>query len=219
MTQRQMPYQSVQSPYPYQPMGMPPLQMPQQKQGFLSKLLGQKNRAPYPFENQTRFPQEMGTNYPQAFHAYPPQQNEQMRNPYNNSVRMNNPIAAPPTTAAATVASKGGVGTFFSNLIADPSSMIGNVEKVVKVAQTVGPVVQQYSPLIKNFPNITKLLSSLQKKEDNTSSLPAEQEQEATERSKTKSTTQTKSRHIVAKKEKLPLMEPHNKDNKPKLYV
>ncbi|WP_379966220.1 VrrA/YqfQ family protein [Ectobacillus sp. sgz5001026] len=217
MTQRQMPSPSVQYPYPYQPMGMPPLQMPQQKQGFLSKLLGQKNRAPYPFENQTRFPQEMGTNYPQTFQAYPPQRNEQMRNPYDNSVRMNSPIASP-TTAAATVTSKGGVGTFFSNLIADPSSMIGNVEKVVKVAQTVGPVVQQYSPLIKNFPNITKLLSSLQKKEDNTSSLPAEKEQEATE-SKTKPTTKTRSRHIVAKKEELPLVEPHIKGTKPKLYV
>lgn len=217
MTQRQMPYQFVQYPYPYQPMGMPPVQMPQQKQGFLSKLLGQRNRAPYPFQTQARFPQEMGANYPQAFHSYPMQRNEQMRNPYNNSVRMNSPIAAP-TTAATTVASQGGVGTFFSNLIADPSSMIGNVEKVVKVAQTVGPVVQQYSPLIKNFPNITKLLSSLQKKEDHSSSLPAEKEQEATE-SKTKSTTKTESRHFVAKKEELPLMEPHNKDNKPKLYV
>ena len=46
------------------------------------------------------------------------------------------------TTAAATASS--GIGSFFSNLISNPTNMINNIEKVSQVVQSVGPVVEQY---------------------------------------------------------------------------
>ncbi|TYR82384.1 sporulation protein [Priestia megaterium] len=41
------------------------------------------------------------------------------------------------------------------------SSMMGNVQKVLKVAETVGPMVQQYGPLVKNAPSLFKLYQLL----------------------------------------------------------
>ncbi|PET52053.1 VrrA protein product [Bacillus cereus] len=69
------------------------------------------------------------------------------------------------TTAAATASS--GIGSFFSNLILNPTNMINNIEKVSQVVQSVGPVVEQYGPIMRSLPSIVKILTSGKSTEEN----------------------------------------------------
>ncbi|EDZ50991.1 VrrA protein product [Bacillus cereus ATCC 10876] len=69
------------------------------------------------------------------------------------------------TTAAATASS--GIGSFFSNLISNPTNMINNIEKVSQVVQSVGPVVEQYGPIMRSLPSIVKILTSGKSTEEN----------------------------------------------------
>ncbi|WP_169907947.1 VrrA/YqfQ family protein [Priestia abyssalis] len=55
------------------------------------------------------------------------------------------------------------------------SSMMTNVQKILKVAESVGPMVQQYGPVVKNIPAMFKIYKAL--KSDDTS----EEETEAIE--------------------------------------
>ena len=47
------------------------------------------------------------------------------------------------------------------------SSMMTNVQKILKVAESVGPMVQQYGPVVKNIPAMLKIYKAL--KSDDTS--------------------------------------------------
>jgi hypothetical protein len=44
---------------------------------------------------------------------------------------------------------------------ANLSNMLGNVQKALKMAETVGPMVQQYGPLVKNIPAMYKIYKEL----------------------------------------------------------
>ncbi|MFX3623805.1 MAG: VrrA/YqfQ family protein [Ectobacillus sp.] len=168
MLQRQMPpyqqpmfmhqYQHQPNHYPY-PNGMVGMnQMQPRRQGFLAKLFGHKNPNPqemyYMMNQQGGFTPMMMPNIAQQL---PPASQSQQT---AAGLRMMNPQA---TAGAATAArsTSGGIGSFFSNILSNPSSMIGNVEKIVQVAQTVGPVVQQYGPIVKNIPGLVKIFTAV----------------------------------------------------------
>ncbi|MGR5907273.1 VrrA/YqfQ family protein [Bacillus paranthracis] len=69
--------------------------------------------------------------------------------------------------AANTDTSSSGIGSFFSNLISNPTNMINNIEKVSQVVQSVSPVVEQYGPIMRNLPSIVKILTSGKSTEEN----------------------------------------------------
>ncbi|PQZ58626.1 VrrA protein [Bacillus sp. MYb209] len=125
---------------PYRQMEEPPMmhqqQAYQQRQSYQQPYQSQQ---PYqqPYQPQQPYPQQM----------IPPQMYE-----------ANETRGGTTTTAAAT--SSSGIGSFFSNLIANPTNMINNIEKVSQVVQSVGPVVEQYSPIMRNLPSIVKILTS-----------------------------------------------------------
>ncbi|MDQ0244474.1 hypothetical protein J2S09_002040 [Bacillus fengqiuensis] len=64
------------------------------------------------------------------------------------------------------------MGSMLSNVqnVTNPSSissMMTNVQKILKVAESVGPMVQQYGPVVKNIPAMFKIYKAL--KSDDTS--------------------------------------------------
>ncbi|TDB50807.1 sporulation protein [Bacillus sp. CBEL-1] len=75
----------------------------------------------------------------------------------------------PPTSlfntvqSAATPASSASLLSNLQNLTnpATLSSMMTNIQKVIKVAETMGPMVQQYGPLVKNAPSLIKMYQLL----------------------------------------------------------
>ncbi|EEM94472.1 VrrA protein product [Bacillus thuringiensis IBL 200] len=69
--------------------------------------------------------------------------------------------------AATTATASSGIGSFFSNLISNPTNMINNIEKVSQVVQSVGPVVEQYGPIMRSLPSIVKILTSGKSTEEN----------------------------------------------------
>jgi hypothetical protein len=63
---------------------------------------------------------------------------------------------------------KGGVGGFLSNLTNPGSAagMLGNIQKVMNVANQVGPMVQQYGPMIRNIPSLITLYKEFNRDDD-----------------------------------------------------
>ncbi|MFD3447706.1 VrrA/YqfQ family protein [Microbacteriaceae bacterium 4G12] len=162
MIQRQMPphqYPMYMQQPPYQNPMMGMNQMPPKRQGMLSKLFGKKNQPPQdmyymmnnpaPFMPMQQMPQ-MNPNPPQMY-PNPPQMNQ----------RMTNPQPMERATNEASSDSSKGVGNFLSNFLSNPSSMMGNVEKIMQVAQTMKPVVEQYGPLMKSIPGIGKIFTTV----------------------------------------------------------
>ncbi|EEM15318.1 VrrA protein product [Bacillus pseudomycoides] len=144
-----------QQPYtPYPIPNLPP--MMQKKKGFLSKLF-KKHDPTQPFmqmvppyrqmEGQPMMHQHQQPYMQQSQQMMPPQ----MNNP--NEIRSSAPII--PSASGG-----GGIGSFFSNLISNPTGMLNNIEKVAQVAQSVGPVVEQYGPIVRSIPSIVKILTS-----------------------------------------------------------
>lgn len=76
--------------------------------------------------------------------------------------------------AATTAASSSGIGSFFANLISNPTNMINNIEKVSQVVQSVSPVVEQYGPIMRNLPSIVKILTSGKSTEEDPTENPTE---------------------------------------------
>ncbi|WP_239421762.1 YqfQ family protein [Bacillus sp. CGMCC 1.16541] len=61
--------------------------------------------------------------------------------------------------------------SMLSNLqnLANPSSissMMGNIQRVLKVAESMGPMVQQYGPLVRNLPSLIKVYQALRTSDD-----------------------------------------------------
>ncbi|WP_010678146.1 YqfQ protein [Bacillus timonensis] len=76
-----------------------------------------------------------------------------------------------------------GVNTSTLQNLANPSnlsSMLGNVQKTLKMAESVVPMVQQYGPLMKNIPSMIKMYSAIKNagNEENTGN--AEEEENGT---------------------------------------
>ncbi|EJR08365.1 hypothetical protein II5_00647 [Bacillus cereus MSX-A1] len=168
---RQMYPNQGQQPYtPYPIPQLPP--MAQKKKGFLAKLFKKHDPTepfmqmvpPYrqmegpPMMHQQPPPQQYQQQYQQQ---YPQQHPEQMIPPQmyeSNETRGG---------AATTAAASSGIGSFFSNLISNPTNMINNIEKVSQVVQSVGPVVEQYGPIMRSLPSIVKILTSGKSTEEN----------------------------------------------------
>ncbi|MBM7660812.1 hypothetical protein JOC85_001584 [Bacillus mesophilus] len=61
-----------------------------------------------------------------------------------------------------------GSGGFLSNLLANPGGMLNNVQKAIGVANQVGPMVQQYGPMVRNIPSLIKLYKEFNSSDDST---------------------------------------------------
>ncbi|MED1409603.1 MULTISPECIES: VrrA/YqfQ family protein [Bacillus] len=165
------PNQGHHSYTPYPIPQLPP--MAQKKKGFLSKLFKKHDPTepfmqmvpPYrqmegpPMMHQQpppQYQQQYQQQYSQQYQPYMQQHPQQMIPP--QMYESNETRGAATTTAAAT--SSSGIGSFFSNLISNPTNMINNIEKVSQVVQSVGPVVEQYGPIMRSLPSIVKILTS-----------------------------------------------------------
>ncbi|MBO1579155.1 MULTISPECIES: VrrA/YqfQ family protein [Bacillus] len=151
-------YTGQQQPYtPYPIPNLPP--MMQKKKGFLAKLF-QKHDPTQPFMQMVPPYQQM-EGQPMMYQHQQPymQQPQSMMSPQMMPPQMNDPNE---TRGSAPVAPStgGGIGSFFSNLISNPTGMLNNIEKVAQVAQSVGPVVEQYGPIVRSIPSIVKILTS-----------------------------------------------------------
>ncbi|MDC6156668.1 VrrA/YqfQ family protein [Bacillus albus] len=193
---RQMYPNQGQQPYtPYPIPQLPP--MAQKKKGFLAKLfkkhdptepymqmvppyrqmegappmMHQQQQPPpqYRQHYQQQYQQQYSQQYPQQYQPYMQQQHpEQMIPPQiyeSNETRGG---------AATTAASSSGIGSFFANLISNPTNMINNIEKVSQVVQSVSPVVEQYGPIMRNLPSIVKILTSGKSTEEDSTENQAE---------------------------------------------
>ncbi|MCU4816187.1 VrrA/YqfQ family protein [Bacillus thuringiensis] len=178
---RQMYPNQGQQPYtPYPIPQLPP--MAQKKKGFLAKLFKKHDptepfmqmvppyrqmegppmmhQQPPPQQYQQQYQQQYPQQHPQ-YQPYMQQHPEQMIPPQmyeSNETRGG---------AATTAAASSGIGSFFSNLISNPTNMINNIEKVSQVVQSVGPVVEQYGPIMRSLPSIVKILTSGKSTEEN----------------------------------------------------
>ncbi|MCU5370511.1 MULTISPECIES: VrrA/YqfQ family protein [Bacillus cereus group] len=232
---RQMYPNPGQQPYtPYPIPQLPP--MAQKKKGFLAKLFKKHDPTepymqmvpPYrqiegppmmhqqpPPQYRQQYQQQYQHQYPQQYQPYMQQHPEQMIPPQmyeSNDTRGG---------AATTATSSSGIGSFFSNLISNPTTMINNIEKVSQVVQSVSPVVEQYGPIMRNLPSIVKILTSGKSTEEN----PTEdQTEDITEK------VEVATPHPPSKKRKKMVIEPviekevreepvQKIATKPKLYV
>ncbi|WP_242271147.1 YqfQ family protein [Bacillus cereus group sp. BfR-BA-01310] len=160
--------------HPYTPYPIPQLPpMAQKKKSFLAKLFKKHDPTepfmqmvpPYrqmegpPMMHQQpppQYQQQYQQQYSQQYQPYMQQHPQQMIPP--QMYESNETRGTATTTAAAT--SSSGIGSFFSNLISNPTNMINNIEKVSQVVQSVGPVVEQYGPIMRSLPSIVKILTS-----------------------------------------------------------
>lgn len=97
------------------------------------------------------------------------------------------------------------------------SSMLGNVQKTLKMAESVVPMVQQYGPLMKNIPAMIKMYSAIK------SSGTEEEEEEAKEENDTISlsdvTSDDEDTENEKEKEKEKPKAKGNGQSVPKLYI
>ncbi|MFC3882946.1 VrrA/YqfQ family protein [Bacillus songklensis] len=117
------------------------------------------------------------------------------------------------------------MGSILGNLqnAANPaslSSMMTNVQKVLKAAESVGPMVQQYGPMIKNIPAMFKIYQALKSddiSEDNTNASDS--------KDKTRSTSNKANKEDSNHIDELDALEaefiekPAKGASKPKLYI
>lgn len=63
-------------------------------------------------------------------------------------------------------------GGILANLLnpENASGMFSNIQKVMNVANQVGPMVQQYGPMVRNLPTLIKLYKEINSDDDNTES-------------------------------------------------
>ncbi|UOB81660.1 YqfQ family protein [Bacillus sp. ZJS3] len=182
---RQMYPNQGQQPYtPYPIPQLPP--MAQKKKGFLAKLFKkhdptepymqmvppyrQMEGAPPMMHQHQQPPPQYRQQYQQQYsQPYPQQYSQQYSQQYQPYMQQHQEQMIPPQMyesnetrggAATTAASSSGIGSFFANLISNPTNMINNIEKVSQVVQSVSPVVEQYGPIMRNLPSIVKILTS-----------------------------------------------------------
>ncbi|MEH7459440.1 VrrA protein product [Bacillus pseudomycoides] len=157
--QQMYPGQQPYTPYPIPQ--LPP--MMQKKKGFLSKLF-KKHDPTQPFMQMVPPYRQMEGQpimhqhpHHQQYHQSYIQQPQQMIPPQPQMMNEPNEMRG---GASVTPSASSGIGSFFSNLISNPTGMLNNIEKVAQVAQSVGPVVEQYGPIVRSIPSIVKILTS-----------------------------------------------------------
>jgi hypothetical protein len=141
--------------------------------------------------------------------------------------KQSNPISGPRgmNTANSAVPNRsGGVGSILQTL-SNPDSLTGflnNTQQVLKTAQSIGPMIQQYGPIVKNLPMMWKLykgfkdLPTEEKSEDDNNPIMKEQSVEVDEEPKPKPKSKRK-----RNSENEPIVERkhHNGPSIPKLYI
>jgi hypothetical protein len=131
-------------------------------------------------------------------------------------------------TGAGGAGSGGGVSSIIKTL-SNPEGLTGilnNTQQVLKTVESIGPMIQQYGPLVKNLPMMWKLykgfkdLPSGETAENSTSEAPDVEKESAPKKViKTKNThseaVETKNTHSEAVETK----KPQQKTSVPKLYI
>lgn len=135
-----------------------------------------------------------------------------------------NPFSFPTSTAAGQATSRGGSSGGLLKTLTDPNALKGflaNTEKVLNTAQQIGPMVQQYGPIVKNLPSLWKLYKGFR-------DLPSDTEDDAPKEETDKKST--KKNNGQTKKKKSSSSEEHKETNQkrsssennisvPKLYI
>jgi YqfQ-like protein len=128
----------------------------------------------------------------------------------------------------------GGLGSILQTLSRPEgiSGFLNNTQQVIKTAQTIGPMIQQYGPIVKNLPVMWKLykgfkdLPSNESTEENTSDSVSEAEEETSvmvetdvseEESVPKKAVRKKHTKSVETVEEIP--QKHRGNSIPKLYI
>jgi hypothetical protein len=122
----------------------------------------------------------------------------------------------------ASTSGTGGIGSILQTL-SNPDSLTGflnNTQQVLKTAQSIGPMIQQYGPIVKNLPMMWKLykgfkdLPTEEKSEEHATEAPTMEEDivspEARPMQKKKKDTQTETNEESKR---------HNGPSLPKLYI
>ncbi|CAM4132435.1 hypothetical protein BAMA_22195 [Bacillus manliponensis] len=209
---------------PYPNYSMPPF-VPKKK-GLLAKLFKKHDpAAPFmqmmpPYRQLSQHPYMPYQQQPQYLGGQQMMQQPQMMRSETKMINHNE-------TRGSAEGTSSGIGTFFSNLISNPTGMLNNVEKVVQVAQSVGPVVEQYTPLVRSIPSLMKIFTS----SNDSAEEATETKQDVTEEPKKEKTSVAPSPKAPTKKrkrKKTPVTEIEVKEepivapiptSKPKLYV
>jgi hypothetical protein len=101
-----------------------------------------------------------------------------------------------------------GTSNFLSNLLSNPSGMMTNIQKVMDVANHVGPMIQQYGPMMRNIPALIRLYTELNSSDDEESNKDEDKENE-----------EAKVLPFTKEKKKDEKTRKTNKGSSPKLYI
>lgn len=132
---------------------------PQEKKGLLSKLFRNSNKRQPPPTAQTLF-------------SLPP----------SSARGVGSGVTTAATQAAATTAASGGILQSLVNP-ANLTTMLNNTQRVLQAAESIGPLVQQYGPFVKNIPSMWKLVQGMtttdtdqnEKKDNNNQNVPVKE--------------------------------------------
>lgn len=114
-----------------------------------------------------------------------------------------------------------GIGSVLQTL-SNPDSLTGflnNTQQVLKTAQSIGPMIQQYGPIVKNLPMMWKLykgFKDLPSEEKSEGEKPEMEEQSAPSAEEPKRKPQRKKNVII---EPIAERKHHNGPSVPKLYI
>lgn len=199
-------------PFPNQvPVQMPHQNIPNNRQGLF-----QNNRTPQQAQMQQRFPQQPNMNGQEKkgllskILGKKQQRNAPQQSPF--SLPANSSRNAAATAAAASAASSGGLLQSIMNP-ENLTSMLDNTQRVLSAAESFGPLVQQYGPLVKNIPSMWKLYQGLKDSDSTDSDEQIESKKEATSQQET-NTNSTHSEVALESKQKANHIKPRIKDTK-----
>ena len=86
-------------------------------------------------------------------------------------------------------------------------SLLNNIQKTLKMAEQITPMIQQYGPLIKNAPAMLKLLREFNSNDDDS---------EHDDKGESSETSKKKAKRKTAKKEETKNKDSENKNDRPK---
>ncbi|WP_053178116.1 VrrA/YqfQ family protein [Peribacillus loiseleuriae] len=139
----------------------------------------------------------------------------------NKNQSSKNPFAPPSAASQATrgAAAQAGAGGILGTL-KNPgalSGMLANTQKVLQAAEQVTPMIQQYSPIVKNIPSMWKIFQALK----NSGSADSAEE---TPKETVENITDPLTENTAVKEEEVQEKKPRKKrtvsgDSSPKLYI
>lgn len=142
-----------------------------------------------------------------------------------------NPFTSFPARGANRAAAGAGGSGGILKTLTDPNALNGlltNTQKVLNTAGQIGPVIQQYGPLVRNLPSLWKLYKGFKDMPSDSDESPSESDEGSLEFDESPSIieeTSTKSKKRKAKKSEDPTdtFPPERKKNTgqsvPKLYI